>query len=352
MIKILIVDDSAPVRVLLTDFFSREPDFQVVGCAEDGESAIRMVRQLNPDVVTMDVNLPDYDGFTVTRRIMEQNPVPIVVISAVYTASDAEVGFRLLDTGALAFHNKPALNDEFFSESMAEIVMSVRLMSEVKLVRRKARPVGYIAPSHSFDNKSYGFCPANGPVNAKIVCIGASTGGPQALKQVLMSLPKDLPVPVVIIQHISTGFLEGLVNWLQDKTGHNIQVAKNGEALKVCTVYFAPEDYHIQISSTLKVTLTSSPAVNGIRPTIESLFDSVARNIGGGVVGVLLTGMGSDGAQGLLDIRRRGGYTIAQDKETSIIFGMPGEAVKIGAAIAVLPLGEIADAIVKHTIGR
>ncbi|WP_031479521.1 chemotaxis-specific protein-glutamate methyltransferase CheB [Maridesulfovibrio frigidus] len=352
MIKVLIVDDSASVRLLLTEFFSREPDFEVVGCAEDGKSALRMVRQLNPDVVTMDVNLPDYDGFTVTRRIMEQNPVPIVIISAVYTASDAEVGFRLLDTGALAFHNKPAINDEFFNESMAEIVMSVRAMSEVKLVRRKATPGGYVAPSHNSNKKPYGSCPVKGPVNAKIVCIGASTGGPQALKQVLMSLPHDLPVPVMIVQHISTGFLEGLANWLHTNTGHNIQIAKDDETLKACTVYFAPEDYHIQISSKLKVTLTNLPAVNGIRPTVEGMFESVARNIGGGAVGVLLTGMGSDGAAALLEIRRRCGYTIAQDKETSIIFGMPGEAVKIGAAIAVLPLGEIADAIVKHTTGR
>ncbi|OEU67775.1 MAG: chemotaxis response regulator protein-glutamate methylesterase [Desulfovibrio sp. S3730MH75] len=352
MIKVLIVDDSASVRLLLTEFFLREPDFDVVGCAEDGESAIRMVRQLNPDVVTMDVNLPDYDGFTVTRRIMEQNPVPIVIISAVYTASDAEVGFRLLDTGALAFHNKPAINDEFFNESMAEIVMSVRSMSEVKLVRRKAKPGGYVAPSRSSSNNSYGFSPGNGHVNAEIVCIGASTGGPQALKQVLMSLPQNLPVPVVVVQHISTGFLEGLVNWLYNSTGHNIQIANDGEVLKAGTVYFAPEDQNIEISSKLKVILTNSPAVNGIRPTVAGMFDSVARNIGSGVVGVLLTGMGSDGAEGLLEIRRRCGYTIAQDKETSIIFGMPGEAVKIGAAIAILPLGEIADAIVQHTIGQ
>ncbi|MBI9112861.1 chemotaxis-specific protein-glutamate methyltransferase CheB [Maridesulfovibrio ferrireducens] len=348
MIKILIVDDSISVRQFFTEFFSREPDFEVVGCAEDGESALRMVRKLKPDVVTMDVNLPDYDGFVVTRLIMEQNPVPIVIISAVYSASDAELGFKMLDTGALAFHNKPAINDKFFNEKMAEIIMSVRLMSEVKVVRRRIKLKKKDALSSPEGSDAFEYKRKNAA--AKIVCIGASTGGPQAVKQVLLSLPNNFNVPVLIVQHISTGFLEGMVNWLSENTGHNVKIVAQNEILQAGVIYFAPEDHHIQISSKRRVSLSKGPAVNGICPTIAELFSSAAENLGDGVVGVLLTGMGRDGAEGLLDIRRKGGYTIAQDKETSIIFGMPGEAVKLGAAVSVLPLEKIGEDITRYVL--
>ncbi|SME87770.1 chemotaxis-specific protein-glutamate methyltransferase CheB [Desulfovibrio gilichinskyi] len=348
MIKILIVDDSASVRNFFSEFFSNEPDLEVVGCAEDGEAAFRMVKELNPDVVTMDVNLPDHDGFAVTRRIMEENPVPIVIISAVYSASDAEIGFRMLDTGALAFHNKPSINDKFFRERMNEIIMSVRLMSEVRVVRRRNRVQKNVEHLDTETMKNFRQNMKN--AKAKIVCIGASTGGPQALKQVLIDLPKSLPVPVLIVQHISSGFLEGLVNWLHEKTGHNIKIAAQNEILEAGVIYFAPEDSHIQVSSKRRVILLQNPAVNGIRPTIAKLFSSIAANFGEGGVGVLLTGMGRDGADGLLEIRRNGGYTIAQDKETSIIFGMPGEAVKLGAAVSVLPLEKIGQDINRYIL--
>ena len=349
MIKILIVDDSASVRKLFLEFFSNEPDLEVVGCAEDGESAFRMVKELKPDVVTMDVSLPDHDGFAVTRRIMEHNPVPIVIISAVYSASDAEIGFRMLDTGALAFHNKPSINDKFFHERMNEIIMSVRSMSEVKVVRRRNRVQKKV--EHCAAKPMEFFRQNMKNSKAKIVCIGASTGGPQALKQVLFDLPKSLPVPVLIVQHISNGFLQGLVNWLHDNTGHNIKIAAQDEILEAGVIYFAPEDTHIQVSSKRRVILSQNPAVNGIRPTIAEMFSSVAANFGEGCVGVLLTGMGRDGADGLLQIRNNGGYTIAQDKETSIIFGMPGEAVKLGAAVSVLPLEKIGPDINRYLLG-
>lgn len=344
MIKVLIVDDSASVRELFTEMFKREDDFEVVGCAEDGKSALNMVKELAPDVVTMDVNLPDYDGFTVTRRIMEECPVPIVIVSAVYSASDAELGFRLLDTGALAFHDKPALNSAEFSDHMAEIIMSARLMSEVRVVRRKSRfkrrslidkPV---VDLNVLPEKSFG----------KIVCIGASTGGPQAIKKILIDLPLNFIAPVLIIQHISSGFTQGMVNWLIDNTGHNIKIAVQGEKLLPGIIYFGAEDCHMEISAEWEVLLTDSPAVNGIRPTVSSLFGSVARNAGSSAVGVLLTGMGRDGADELYEIRRSGGFTIAQDRETSIVYGMPGEAVKIGAAVKELPLEQIGAEIVKY----
>ncbi|WP_321404587.1 chemotaxis-specific protein-glutamate methyltransferase CheB [Maridesulfovibrio sp.] len=350
MIKVLIVDDSASVRMLFAELFKREDDFEVVGCAEDGYSALRMVRDLKPDVVTMDVNLPDCDGFRVTRMIMEQNPVPIVVISAVYSASDAEIGFRLIDTGALAFHNKPALKSENFEEQMQEIILSVRLMSEVKVVRRKSRYRSGTVPEPPASS-SIDCLPMPSSCKGKVICIGASTGGPQAIKCVLSSLPNNFPAPILIVQHMSEGFTDGLVNWLKNNTGHDVCVAAHGDVLKSGRVYFAPEGLHMEISAGLKIVLTAGPCVNEIRPSASVLFSSAARNLGSSVVGVLLTGMGRDGADGLLEIKNSGGYTIAQDKESSIVFGMPGEAVKIGAAKSILPINNIGAHLCRIFLG-
>nr|WP_203545020.1 chemotaxis-specific protein-glutamate methyltransferase CheB [Desulfovibrio sp. JC010] len=336
----MIVDDSASVRTLFAEMFKREEDFEVVGCAEDGYSALRMVRELKPDVVTMDVNLPDCDGFRVTRMIMEENPVPIVIISAVYSASDAEIGFRLIDTGALAFHNKPALRSENFEEQMQEIIISVRLMSEVRVVRRKSRfrnETGLPCPP-SVDRDC---CVTPSSGRGKVVCVGASTGGPQAIKQLLVSLPHEFPAPVLIVQHMSEGFTSGMVSWLKNHTGHDVRLAEHGDVLKSGIVYFAPEGSHMEVTAERKIVLTDAPSVSGIRPSASVLFLSAARNLGRSVVGVLLTGMGRDGADGLLEIRRNGGYTIAQDEESSIVFGMPGEAVKLGAAMSVLPIEKV-----------
>ena len=340
MIKVLIVDDSATVRTMFADLFKREDDFEVVGCAEDGYSALRMVQELKPDVVTMDVNLPDCDGFRVTRMIMEDNPVPIVIVSAVYSASDAEIGFRLIDTGALAFHDKPGLKNDNFEEQMQEIIISARLMSEVKVVRRKSR----FRTDNIVDRSLPAACeykPAPSSVKEKVICIGASTGGPQAIKEILMSVPHKFPAPILIVQHMSAGFTEGMVSWLKNNTGHDVRVADHGDVLRSGVVYFAPEGSHTEISSDKRVLLSDAPNVNEIRPSVSVLFHSAARNLGSSVVGVLLTGMGRDGADGLLEIKRSGGYTIAQDEDSSIVFGMPGEAVKLGAALAVLPIGNI-----------
>ncbi|WP_432735685.1 chemotaxis-specific protein-glutamate methyltransferase CheB [Maridesulfovibrio sp. FT414] len=347
MIRVLIVDDSAVVRELFTEMFGREPDFEVVGCAEDGATALDMVRKFAPDVVTMDVNLPDCDGFSVTRTIMEQCPVPIVIVSSFYSSSDAELGFRLLDTGALAFHDKPVFGGADFKERMAEIIMTVRLMSEVRVVRRRSRFRRTDSWKEEPQVKRVEYKGDKG----QVVCIGASTGGPQAIKRVLQDLPVGIGVPVLVVQHMSGGFIEGMVNWLKDNTGHDIRIARSGERFEPGTIYFAPEGFHMEISSQMTAVLTDAPPVNGIRPTVSALFASVARNLGRGCIGVLLTGMGRDGADELLEIRRSGGYTIVQDEETSIVFGMPGEAMKIGAAVSVLPLDRIGAEIVSVVCG-
>lgn len=343
MIRVLIVDDSASVRTLFKEMFERESDFEVVGCAEDGDAALSMVRNLKPDVVTMDVKLPDDDGFTVTRRIMEQYPVPIVIVSAVYSSTDAELGFRLLDTGALAFHDKPGFTSPDFPERMDEIIMTVRLMSEVRVVRRKSRfrfDGNRLARQNNFPEISK--CS-----HIRLVCIGASTGGPQAIKQVLMDLPERFSVPVAIVQHMSGGFIEGMINWLKDMTGHDIRIASSGEILQPGVIYFGPEDYHFEVASNLMAVLSQRAPVNGIRPTVSALFSSAATAVGSECIGVLLTGMGRDGADELLDIRKAGGHTIVQDEETSIVFGMPGEAARLGAAEKILPLDKIGAEIVE-----
>jgi two-component system chemotaxis response regulator CheB len=350
VIRVLIVDDSATVRTMFAELFKREDDFEVVGCAEDGYSAMRMVRDLKPDVVTMDVNLPDCDGFRITRMIMEENPVPIVIVSAVYRVSDTEIGFRLIDTGALAFHNKPSLKSEHFDEQMQEIILSARLMSEVRVVRRKSRFRGNVVPKKGLPAERK-CCHVTALSKGKVICIGASTGGPQAIKEILMSLPPEFPVPIVVVQHMSVGFTAGMVNWLTNNTGHDVRLAAHGDVLEPGVVYFAPEGLHTEISADKRIVLSDAPNVNGIKPSVSVLFFSAARSLGRSVVGILLTGMGRDGADGLLEIKRNGGYTIAQDKESSIVFGMPGEAVKIGAAVSILPIGSIGAHLCKLFVG-
>lgn len=338
MIRVLIVDDSASVRELLSGFISDQEDMEVAGMATSGAEALAMVKKLRPDVVTMDIHLPDMDGFRVTRRIMEEYPLPIVIISSVVSSSDAEAGFRALDCGALILMDKPAFNDPDFKESMDDIIHTVRLMSEVRVVRRRAR-VEFPSPARSGDRGMEDSLSGVGGI--KVVCIGVSTGGPQALKKVFEVLPESFPVPILVVQHMSKGFLEGMVNWLDSVVPLKVKTAVSGEKVRAGTIYFAPEDKHMLINPDMVISLSSSGPEEGIRPSAGVLFSSVARNIGSGTIGLIMTGMGRDGAAGLLEMRESGGYTIAQDRESSIVFGMPGEAVRIGAARKVLPLESI-----------
>lgn len=340
MIRVLIVDDSVSVRELLFRLISEQKDMEIVGMAATGAEALNMVRKLKPDVVTMDISLPDMDGFKVTRRIMEEFPLPIVIISSVASPLDSDSGFRALDSGALTLMDKPRLNDPCFDKNMNEIIHTLRLMSEVKVVRRRVKKDK--ADDIIINNQiSREYQPSSNRGTYKVICIGVSTGGPQALKKILTSLPESFSIPILIVQHMSKGFLDGMITWLDSMTPLKVKVADSGEKVQGGTVYFAPEEMHMHINTDLKISFSKTKTSDGIMPSVGELFSSAARNIGADAVGVIMTGMGRDGAAGLLEMREAGAYTIAQDKESSIVFGMPGEAVKLGAAGKVFSLDAI-----------
>lgn len=339
VVEVLIVDDSVAVQQLLTRILEADPGIRVAGAVSDGRRAVQFVRSRLPGVVVMDIHMPVMDGFEATRLIMESRPVPIVVCSAATNPTDVATAFRVLEAGAVACVEKPVgLHHPDHARVADHLRQTVRLMSEVKVVRRWPRT----PPRQDAIPR-----PVEGPSERRVIAIGASTGGPQALQQVLGDLPRDCGAPILIVQHIARGFLAGLAEWLQETTGRQIHIAGYGLVPKPGHAYFAPDDFHMGLQENGTILLTRQPPVEHLRPSVSVLFRSVADVCGARAIGVLLTGMGRDGAADLKLMRDRGALTIAQDRETSVVNGMPGEAVRLGGASLVLPLTQIADAIVR-----
>ena len=337
MIKVLIVDDSATQRQLLRQVLSLEPEFEVVGEAADGLEAVELCGRLEPDLVTMDIQMPRMNGFEAIRHIMAESPRPIVVLTS--SMSDRELGitFKALEQGALMVLGKPGnLSDS--EDNLQKLRDQLKAMAAVKVVgRRRDLTQRHPAPKVAR--------PLIAPLTRSkvaLVCLGASTGGPPALQAVLKGLnPENFP-PIVVVQHINPGFAKSLASWLNDTTGFLVKLASVGESLQPGRVLLAPEEKHLVVIRGGRVNLSAGPTVDGHCPSVSALFRSAAEVYGPAAVGVLLTGMGRDGAQGLLEMRQAGAKTIAQDKETSVVWGMPGEAVTLGAAGDVLPLGLVA----------
>jgi two-component system chemotaxis response regulator CheB len=329
-INALVVDDSEVARQLLTHILEGDPKIRVVGTAKDGQSAVDFVKERRPDIVLMDIHMPGMDGFEATRRIMESNPVPIVICSGILNPNEVATTFRVMEAGALTCIEKPAgPGYSGFDEMAATVRQTVRLMAEVKVVRRwpASRMAGSATKTSSAPTGK------RGPI--KFVGIGASTGGPPALQTILASLPKDFPVPILVVQHIARGFLSGLAEWLNQTTALQVHIGGHGMRPLPGHVYFAPDDFHMGVNGELIVLSQSAPE-NSVRPAVSYLFRSLAENFGAGAVGVLLTGMGRDGAAELKLMRDAGAMTIAQDRESSVVHGMPGEAIALGGAVQVL----------------
>jgi two-component system chemotaxis response regulator CheB len=340
LIRVLIVDDSLVVREFLRHILSSDPDIQVVGLARDGEEGVRLVRQIKPDVVTMDLQMPKMDGYQAIRKIMENDPVPVIIVSSSWDPQEVGQSFRAMEAGAVAALVKPqGLDHPDYAKGARELIQTVKLMSEVKVVRRWVRP-SRDAAAPSFHPRP---APRPKPSEIGIIAVGASTGGPPVLQTILSRLPKDLTAPIVIVQHIARGFVQGLVEWLNQTTGFPVHLASRGERLLPGHVYFSPDDHHIGVDADGRAMLSNDPPDNGLRPSVSFLFRSVARNFGSRGIGVLLTGMGRDGAEDLLIMRERGAVTLAQDQASSVVHGMPGEAIKLNAALHVLPPEGIAD---------
>jgi two-component system, chemotaxis family, protein-glutamate methylesterase/glutaminase len=349
-IKVLVADDSQVTRMLLVQLLNSDPRIQVIGAVNDGQAALDFLATggERPDVVVMDIHMPRLDGFEATRRIMETQPLPIIICTATASPQDLAVAFRSMEAGAVACVEKPVALGPDFEPRLHNLLQTVRLMSEVKVVRRWNRSRGAPAvpaantPSH----------PRIAAAGVRLIGIGASTGGPPVLQTILSGLPKDFPVPLLIVQHIARGFLPGMVDWLSQTTGLRVQIASHGAIPLPGHAYVAPDDFHLGADVRGHLVLAREDAEGGLRPAVSYLFRSLADSHGANAVGVLLTGMGKDGAAELQRMKARGAYTIAQDRDSSIVHGMPGAAIELGAATQVLPADKIAGALIARAAGR
>lgn len=350
MIKVLVVEDSPVVREFLVHVLRSDAEIQVIGTAKDGAEALEAVERLRPDVITMDIHMPKLNGFEATRRIMEENPTPIVIVSGSWDRQEVAKTFHAIEAGALAAIPRPlGIGHSRHADSTAELIRTVKLMSEVKVVRRWARRgVARVGPP---ELGSGGVPSHRTAAEIKVVAMGASTGGPIVLQTILSSLPQDLPVPILIVQHMAAGFTEGFVEWLAHSSKLPICLAAHGELVLPGRAYVAPDGFQMQVDGSGTITLTNGEPENGLRPSVSCLFRSVANAYGRRAVGVLLTGMGKDGAEELKTMKESGAATIAQDKESCVVHGMPGEAIQLGAATYVLSPEGIAAALV-DLVGR
>ena len=341
-IRVLIVDDVKSARDLLEEILATDTTFEVVGTVGDGLEAVAATLKMQPDLVTMDIRLPGIDGFQAVERILAEFPVPIVMITA-SMGNQEEKLFRAITAGALDVLDKHEL---YLWRTRPEIRNSFLRRMRALASTRVKRAVGSITtepePLVTFQRIQRG--PVESPL---LVAIAASTGGPTALVKVFRGISSQVNGAFVVVQHMSRGFLEGLVRWLDNEVELKVKKAQEGDLLEPGVVLVAPGDHHMMVTDRGTVRLDRSLPINGHRPSAEILFDSVAKHYGRRGAGVILTGMGSDGAEGLKSLRACGGYTIAQDEQTSIIFGMPRAAIEIDAAEMVLPLEKIGSQIME-----
>ena len=340
-VRVLVVDDSALIRQLLKEILESDAGIEVVGAAPDPYIAREKIKALNPDVLTLDVEMPRMDGVTFLRNLMRLRPMPVVMVSSL-TEQGAEVTLEAMEIGAIDFVTKPKLDVREGMEAYAgEIIAKVKAAA-------RARPRPYQPePGKAAEQRPR---PARKPVfrtTDSIIAVGASTGGTEAIKELLVALPPDTP-GMVITQHIPAAFSAPFAKRMDGVSAMTVCEAEDGQQILPGHVFIAPGDRHLRVERSgarYLCRLDDGPPVNRHKPSVDVLFHSVAEQVGQNAVGVLLTGMGDDGARGLLALKEAGAHTIAQDEASSVVWGMPGEAVKLGAAHQVLPLGRIAHAV-------
>lgn len=349
-IKVLVVDDSALVRQTLSEILAGDPEIEVIGKAGDPFAAARIMEEVAPDVITLDVEMPRMDGLTFLRKIMSQHPIPVVICSTL-TEQGSETLLRALEYGAVEIIQKPKLGTrQFFEESTVRIRDAVKAAASARL-KKLSRSMD-VAPKLSADavlSGMTGRAPASLQTTEKIVLVGASTGGTEALRVFLEAMPQDCPA-IAIVQHMPEHFTTAFAKRLDSICGINVREAASNDTLLRGQALIAPGNKHMLVKRSgarYYVEIRDGPLVRRHRPSVDVLFRSGARYAGKNAVGVIMTGMGDDGAHGLLEMKQAGSFTIAQDEATSVVFGMPGEAVKLGAAYKVLPLERIAAEVVR-----
>lgn len=339
-VRVMLVEDSLVVRQLLIHIVGRDPRLEVVAAVASGEDALTTIGQVRPDVVSMDIRLPGIDGLETTRRIMAERPTPIVVIADAIEDSSLRISMNALRAGALSVVEKPvATTNAGYDAAASEICTQLRIMAAVPVIRR--RPIGSEWAGRVATPPPVAAA-LKVPESASVLAIAASTGGPPALARVIGALPAGFPLPVLVVQHMGPAFMEGFATWLNGVVGLPVALAREGERAEAGRVYVAPGDRHLELGGGGHLRITDAAPVGGQRPAATALFRSVARHAGARGIGVLLTGMGEDGAVGLLDMRRAGGLTVAEDESTAVVFGMPAAAIRLAAAGTVLPLDRIA----------
>ena len=344
MIRVLVAEDSPTARELIVQMLESDPELRVVSQAKDGIEAVAMADRLRPDLITMDVQMPGMDGLSATQAIMTRFPTPIIIVSSQADLRQAELSLEATRAGALIVLPKPVgPNAPGFAAQRDQLVSMAKAMSKVKVVRRWSSTGDRVLTPPSMPRISER---TSGRQRAQIVAIAASTGGPAAIRDILATLPKEFPVPIVVVQHIAKGFVGPLAHWLDGAGPLRVTVANEGDALRPATVYIAPDDSHLGVaasrSGALTVALSKEPPIGSFRPSGTHLFESVAAAAGAGVVAAILTGMGDDGVRGLQAVRLAGGRVIAQDEASCVIYGMPREAVRAGIVDIISPLSDIA----------
>jgi len=349
-IRVLIVEDSMTIRCRLQEILDNDPGFEVVGAARDGKEGIELCERLRPDIVTMDMMLPLMTGLSATEYIMAHCPTPILIVSSSVNRGEVFKTYEALAAGTVEVLEKPTGNEPE-GEWESRFLSMVRLVSRIRVI---THPRGRLHPgSDEFPARRPPPEIRGSSARIEVLAIGASTGGPGAIVEVLRSLPTPFPVPILLVLHIHEMFAPAFAEWLDGQSSIRAAFARDGDPVSLHTgrVVMAPANRHMLVRNR-RLVLDGGPPRFSCLPSVDVLFESIAAEYGGRAAAALLTGMGRDGASGLLAIRQAGGFTVAQDEETSVIYGMPREAARLGAATRILPLGEIGPAFAGATVGR
>ncbi len=342
MLRVMVVDDSAFMRFSIIQQLNEDPEIQVVGSASNGNEALRLIPQLLPDVITLDVEMPHLDGLSTLREIMKNFPRPVIMVSSL-TKEGASETIQALMLGAVDFIAKPD-NRLDIRTAMGEIISKIKLAANARVKRATSNLVQTAAPqAGSQSDKTLHSYSKFDPV----ILIGSSTGGPGALSEIIPALPANLPSPVVIVQHMPVGFTRSLSERLNSLSPLKVKEAEPGDELLVGQVLVAPGGFHMILDENERVALNQKPAMHGVRPAVDVTLNSLNKHFGKNMIGVILTGMGSDGTLGMSILHSAGGYVIAEDESTCVVWGMPRSVVEAGAADAILPRPKIAKGIEK-----